>query len=43
MAKKSQESPKEGKTFQKEDKQRTLLERLGFVQMVFDFYAAPVR
>ena len=27
---------------EKEEKQRRFLERLGFVQMMFDFYTAPV-
>ncbi len=27
---------------EKEEQQRKLLERLGFVQMMFDFYTAPV-
>jgi hypothetical protein len=30
------------KIIEKEVKERTFLEKLGFVQMVFDFYAAPV-
>jgi hypothetical protein len=30
------------KMIEKEEKERTFLEKLGFVQMVFDFYAAPV-
>jgi hypothetical protein len=27
---------------EKEDRQRKILEKLGFVQMMFDFYSAPV-
>jgi hypothetical protein len=27
---------------EKEERQQKLLERLGFVQMMFDFYTAPV-
>ena len=27
---------------EKEERERTFLERLGFVQMMFEFYAAPV-
>ena len=30
------------KIFYQEEKQRRFLEKLGFVQMVFDFYTAPV-
>jgi hypothetical protein len=27
---------------EKEERQRTLLEKLGFAQMMFDFYTAPM-
>jgi hypothetical protein len=42
MARKKSESSKEEKVVVKEERQRTLLEKLGFAQMVFDFYMAPV-
>jgi len=33
---------KEKKIFNPEERQKKLLEKLGLVQMVFDFYSAPV-
>jgi hypothetical protein len=43
MGKKSRETKsKEEKIVDKEKRQRRLLERLGFAQMMFDFYRAPV-
>ena len=36
------EKTKEEKMIEKEERQRRLLEKLGFVQMVFDFYTSPV-
>jgi hypothetical protein len=33
---------KEQKIVEKQERQRKLLGKLGFVQMVFDFYTAPV-
>jgi hypothetical protein len=36
------EKTKEEKRVYKEERQRQLLEKLGFVQLVFDFYSAPV-
>jgi hypothetical protein len=36
------EKTKEEKTAYREEKQNRLLERLGFVQLMFDFYSAPV-
>jgi hypothetical protein len=41
MARKS-DKLKEEKMAYKEERQRRLLEKLGFVQMMFDFYTAPV-
>ena len=42
MAKKAKGKTKEEKVIEKENRQRKLLERLGFVQLVFDFYSARV-
>jgi hypothetical protein len=42
MARKNKDKTKEGKIVEREGRQRTLLEKLGFAQMVFDFYLAPV-
>jgi len=36
------EKKKEKKIIYFEEKQKRLLERLGFVQLVFDFYTRPV-
>jgi hypothetical protein len=41
MARKKEKSEEE-KTAYREEKQSRLLERLGFVQLMFDFYSAPV-
>jgi hypothetical protein len=38
----SKEKDHEEKLNQKDERQRKLLARLGLVQMMFDFYAAPV-
>jgi hypothetical protein len=38
----SGQETKEEKMIEKEERQRRLLEKLGFVQMVFDFYTSPV-
>jgi G:T-mismatch repair DNA endonuclease (very short patch repair protein) len=42
MARKSKDKTKEEKVVERDERQRTLLEKLGFAQMVFDFYMAPV-
>jgi hypothetical protein len=43
MARKNIEKKgKEEKFVEQQERQRTLLEKLGFAQMVFDFYSAPV-
>jgi hypothetical protein len=39
---KKKEKIKEKKIIYFEEKQKKLLERLGFAQLVFDFYTAPV-
>jgi hypothetical protein len=41
MARKDKKT-KEEKMIEKEERQRRLLEKLGLVQMMFDFYTAPV-
>jgi hypothetical protein len=33
---------KRRKPLEKEERERTFLEKLGFVQLMFDFYMAPV-
>ena len=38
----TEKKSKEEKIVEKEVRQRTLLEKLGFAQMMFDFYMAPV-
>jgi hypothetical protein len=42
MARKTKDKTKEEKVIERDARQRTLLEKLGFAQMVFDFYMAPV-
>jgi hypothetical protein len=42
MARKSKNKSKEEKVVEREERQRTLLEKLGFAQMMFDFYMTPV-
>jgi hypothetical protein len=42
VAKKAKLKTELGKISMKEEKQRRFLEKLGFVQMVFDFYTSPV-
>jgi hypothetical protein len=39
---KIKEKTKQEKIIEKEERQLRFLEKLGFVQMVFDFYKAPV-
>jgi hypothetical protein len=41
MARKDKKT-KEEKMIEKEERQRRLLEKLGLVQLMFDFYTAPV-
>jgi hypothetical protein len=41
MARKNKKT-KEEKMIEKEERQRRLLEKLGLVQLMFDFYTAPV-
>jgi hypothetical protein len=42
MARKTKDKSKEEKIVEREARQRTLLEKLGFAQMMFEFYLAPV-
>jgi hypothetical protein len=42
MVKKRTGKSKEEKTVEREARQRALLEKLGFAQLVFEFYTAPV-
>jgi hypothetical protein len=42
MARTTKDKTKEEKFVEQQERQRTLLEKLGFAQMVFDFYMAPV-
>ena len=41
MAQKKRQSKQE-KALEQEERQRKFLEKLGFAQMMFDFYTAPV-
>jgi hypothetical protein len=42
MGRNSTKKSKEEKVVEKGERQRTLLEKLGFAQMVFDFYMAKI-
>jgi hypothetical protein len=42
VARKNTQNSKDEKIVEKEERQRTLLEKLGFAQMMFDFYTAPI-
>jgi hypothetical protein len=42
MARKTKDKTKEEKLVERDERQRTLLEKLGFAQMMFDFYMTPV-
>jgi hypothetical protein len=42
MVKRRQEKLKEEKMMDRQERYRRLLEKLGFAQLVFDFYTAPV-
>jgi len=42
MAKKIKEKTKQEKLVEKENRQIKLLEKLGFVQLMFDFYTSSV-
>jgi hypothetical protein len=41
MGRKNTDKTKEKKGVEREERQRTLLEQLGFAQMMFDFYTHP--
>jgi hypothetical protein len=43
MGRKSKEKSKQEKLIEKNERVRKLLERLGFAQLMFDFYTAPVQ
>jgi hypothetical protein len=43
MARKVKKKTKEELCVEREEKQRLFLEKLGFMQMMFDFYTAPVK
>jgi hypothetical protein len=42
VARKDTNKTKDEKGIEKEERQRTLLEKLRFAQLMFDFYTAPV-
>jgi hypothetical protein len=42
VGRKTSEQAKEQRAIEKERRQRTLLEKLGFAQLMFEFYTAPM-